>query len=124
MAHRGGATLDNEKELSHQEAIHGDGDSSDRKSGPYLTLFHCPQSGDIIRQGRGDDVPAESRERRLHCHSRAEHGAVADINVPTRAGSDYTNATAIINEKYQDAEEGTGSLADGIRKNASSKRPG
>ncbi len=33
-----------------------------------MTLLHGPQSGDIVRTGRGHDVPAGSAERRLHRH--------------------------------------------------------
>ena len=48
------------RELPHQKAFHRAGHRSDRKSGPYLTLLHGPQFGDLIWQRRRHDVPAGS----------------------------------------------------------------
>ena len=56
------------RELPDQEALHRAGHHPDRKSGPYLTLLHRPQFGDIIRKRRRHHVPAGSAELGLHRH--------------------------------------------------------
>ncbi len=54
------------RELPDQEALHLAGDCPDRKPGPYMTLLHGPQFGDIVRAGRRDHLPTGSAARRLH----------------------------------------------------------
>ena len=71
IAHLGGATLDNEENYLIKKLFTVARHRSDRKSGPYLTLLHRPQFGDIVRTRRGHHVPAGSAELRTASSSRA-----------------------------------------------------
>ena len=71
IAHLGGATLDNEENYLLKKLYTALGSDSGRKPGPYLTLLHGPQFGDLFRKRRRDHVPAGSGELGLHRHRRA-----------------------------------------------------
>ena len=61
------------RELPDQEAVHRARHRSDRKSGPYLTLLHGPQSGDLVRT-----EAAPPRSSRI-CRTRTASSSKARI---------------------------------------------
>ena len=80
------------RELPHQEAVHRARHRPDRKPGPYLTLLHGPQFGDLVRTRRRHHVPAGSAERGLHRHPGLEHGGVPPGRLPLGDGGQASAA--------------------------------
>ena len=87
VASLGGATLDNEENYLHQEAVSPRlGLVTGREPGPDMTLVHGPRSGDLVRSGRGHHLPAGSAARRLHPDHGLEHGRMPSGRVPVGDG--------------------------------------
>ena len=63
IADLGGATLDNEENYLIKKLFTALGVDPDREPGAHMTQLHRPRSGDILRAGRRDDVPAGPAER-------------------------------------------------------------
>ena len=92
IAHLGGATLDNEENYLIKKLFTALGHRPDRKPGPYLTLRHGPQFGDLLRTRRRHHVPAGSAERGLHRHRRLQHGRVPPGRLPVGDGGQASAA--------------------------------
>ena len=74
IANLGGATLDNEENYLIKKLLTGARRRPGREPGAHMTLLHRPRSGDVVRAGRGHDLPAGPAERRLHPDHGLEHG--------------------------------------------------